>query len=735
MKKLSDHSPFRDIYCLTAVFLIFWTGLFALLLWRDFRENRLHTLDLAKHTAELTVEKDMSLRKWAATQGGIYVPISDQVPANPYLSQVPERDIFTPSGKPLTLINPAYLMRLVGEASAKSGIWGHITSLKPIRPENKPDLWEAETLKCLEKNGVISFTELVEDDKGPRLRLMQLFKVEKPCLKCHAQQGYKEGDVRGGISSTISLIPFLEEERQKRQETKISFALVWAIGLAASLVMSLVARNHRRATLLAAAALLQAKDEAEAANKAKSTFLANMSHELRTPLNSILGFSDLMRRDAKVSEAQKETLAIIHKSGDHLLSLINDVLDIAKIEAGRIVLEKAPFDLGELVLDVTDMMRLRAKEKGLQLLVDQSSKFPRFIVGDEAKLRQVFINLLSNAVKATEQGGVTLRLGIKQNKTDHLLIEVEDTGCGIAPQDQAKIMQPFVQVGPHSKQQGTGLGLTISNQFVELMGGRLSLTSTVGQGSTFRVDIPVQCAQPQEIPQAPRVRGEVTGLEPGQPPCRVLVVEDQVENQILLVRLLESAGFQVRLAENGEVAVGLFSSWQPHFIWMDRRMPVMGGVEAARRIRALPKGDTVKIAAVTASTFREEDAELTAAGFNEIVHKPFRPAQIFDCMERLLGLRFLRTEEEKAPASRSNLSAAVMATLPEALRQSLGEALIELDSGRILELIAVVGQTAPDLAAALRERAQQYDYEAIRVLLQATLASGGESNATKEDNK
>jgi PAS domain S-box-containing protein len=399
------------------------------------------------------------------------------------------------------------------------------------------------------------------------------------------------------------------------------------------------------------ATLATAMRQAESANQAKSVFLANMSHELRTPLNAILGFSDLLSRHEGLSGEQKETLAIIHKSGDHLLGLINDVLDVAKIEAGRVELEPVPFDFGGMIADVIEMLRARAQDKGLQLLIDQSSKFPRFIVGDETRLRQILINLISNAIKATEKGGITLRLGLKHNKADHLHIEVEDTGIGIAPEDQARIFNAFVQIGPQSKQQGTGLGLTITRHFVELMRGKLTLTSTVGQGSIFRVDLPVQLARPEDIRPVPKVRGEVIGLEPGQSTCRVLVAEDQQDNRILLVRLLESVGFEVRGVENGAEAVEQFESWQPHFIWMDQRMPEMDGMEAARRIRALPGGDAVKMASETASTFKEDDMELTAAGFDAVIHKPFLPEQIFECMERLAGLRFVREEAKKPEPS------------------------------------------------------------------------------------
>ena len=376
--------------------------------------------------------------------------------------------------------------------------------------------------------------------------------------------------------------------------------------------------------------LVLARNAAETANRAKSVFLANMSHELRTPLNAILGFSSLMRKAESLSEEQKSNLAIINRSGEYLLVLINDVLEMARIEAGRVQLENAPLDLGALVRDVTDMMLVRAREKGLQLLIDQSSEFPRYIMGDEARLRQILINLVGNAVKFTLQGGVTVRFGMKPNgHQKQWRIEVEDTGPGILLEDQERIFEPFVQVGEQAAQKGTGLGLTITRQFVQLMGGIIKLESSPGFGAIFRVELPVEMVAAKDIVSPSReVTGEVVGLAPGQNDFRILIVEDQLENQMLLSQLMMRIGCVVKVAGNGKEAVELFQNWQPNLIWMDRRMPVMDGIEATQRIRALPGGKDVKIVAVTASAFMEQRDEMLVAGMDNFVRKPYRLSEL-----------------------------------------------------------------------------------------------------------
>ena len=391
--------------------------------------------------------------------------------------------------------------------------------------------------------------------------------------------------------------------------------------------------------------LKAAKESAENANRAKSVFLSHMSHELRTPLNAILGFANLLR-ESGVTEKQRADLDIIHRSGEHLLDLIDDVLDVAKIEAGRATVQVAPCDLRRLVLDVTDMIRTRAAEKNLELRIVQSADFPRFVATDAKKLSQMLINLLGNAVKYTQKGNVTLRVNaLTASAPEHVLLcfEVQDTGIGIAPENQERIFEPFVQAGDTLQQKGTGLGLAITRQFAIMLGGSIWVTSTPGEGSLFHLEILAKCVEQFDADANARECAYV--LATGQPDYRVLVVDDALENRELLRRLLEKSGFQVCVAEDGAEAVEIFKTCCPDFIWMDLRMPGVDGVEATRRIRALDGGHKVKIAAVTAS----ENTTQPPKGMDDLVRKPYHASEIFDCMTRHLGLTF-RSDDTVGPA-------------------------------------------------------------------------------------
>lgn len=469
------------------------------------------------------------------------------------------------------------------------------------------------------------------------------------------------------------------------------------------------------------AELEKTTDKAEAANRAKSIFLANMSHELRTPMNAVLGFSQLMQKDPSLTLAQRENLNIINNSGRHLLELINDVLDMAKIEAGRIKIENNNFDLGVLLRDTIDMMHERAEIKGLELFFDQSSDFPRFVCMDESKLRQILLNLISNAVKYSKQGSVRVQLSTELDVTSQkcwLVFVIEDTGIGISEHDLPLIFDTFVQVSDELDQKGTGLGLPITKEYIELMGGTISVTSVLKQGSRFTVKLPTSRVSPEHVPATSSKNSlNVIGLEDGQPIYRVLIVEDQPENRLLLKNLLTAVGFEVFEAVNGLEGIEKFVQVQPHFIWMDRKMPVMDGIESTRQIRALPNGKNVKIAAVTASVFLEQRQELLVAGVDDIVNKPYRDSEIFESMTRNLGVQFIyempNDQSELNKKDESDALVAALHLLPSELLQRFHEAVTELDIERCNELIAEIEKTNSVLAKQLFARVHQLDFETL----------------------
>ena len=464
--------------------------------------------------------------------------------------------------------------------------------------------------------------------------------------------------------------------------------------------------------------LLAAKNEAEAANRAKSVFLATMSHELRTPMNAVLGFSQLMQKDPALTAEQHENLNIINNSGKQLLAVINDVLDLAKIEAGHVAIENSNFDLGALIRYLLDMMRERANAKGLELRQASSSNFPNFINADEGRLRQILLNLIGNAIKYTKKGSIILNLTTETLADPQqvlLIFEIKDTGIGIAKQDLPFIFDTFTQVGKISNQQGSGLGLPIAKQYAELMGGQITVNSELDIGSSFTLRLPViKVDQSDMVSRSNLSARQVQRLAENQPAYRVLIIEDQLENRLLLKKLMESVGFHVYEAMNGQQGVEQFIRWQPHFIWMDRCMPVMDGIVATQKIRALPDGNKVKIVAITASAFVEQRQEFLNAGVDDVIGKPYRDTEIYACMNKHLGVRFIYEEpDNKKPPMKSLFDEQRIKQLPEALWSELQQAAMSLDIEQSLAVIEKIGAIDRAWADMLAERVNQFDFETI----------------------
>lgn len=475
--------------------------------------------------------------------------------------------------------------------------------------------------------------------------------------------------------------------------------------------------------------LEEARQKAESANRAKSTFLANMSHELRTPLNAIIGFSQILNRDPHLNEKQRETVATIHRSGEHLLNLINDVLDMAKIEAGKLVLQPSSFDLHQMLKTVYDMLNVRAQAKNLRLVLETSPDLPRAVQTDENKLRQVLINLLSNAIKFTKEGGVSLTAQILNQTGENctLRFAVTDTGVGMTPAELGQLFQAFVQTDTSKKvSEGTGLGLAISRQFVQLMGGDITVTSEKGVGTTFSFTIQAQLSTVESlVAMTPKT---VQAVAPGQPTYRQLIVDDKLENRQVLKMLLESVGLSAQEATNGQEAIELWQTWQPHLIWMDLQMPVMNGLAATQYIKSHPSPIPKPIIiALSASVFEEDKRTALESGFDDFVRKPYREATIFSKLEQFLGLKFIYDTADTSTATRTPaspaLTAADLQVLPPDWLREFHHAAISLNSRKMNQLITQISEEHGELATTLKRMIKQVQIEPLIALMAELLVA------------
>ncbi len=789
-KKSIEMSDLRTYLPLQGLLLLFvgWSLLLAGLLYWNVQNLKDTAIQFAEHDARMSWEQDSLYRYWGAVRGGVYAPLNEDTPVNPHL-KVPDRDVII-NGKEYTLVNPAYMTRQVYElAKDRRAVKGHITSLNPLRPQNAADPWETKALRTFEL-GNKEYSELVEMDGKTFLRLMQPFTTQKPCLKCHADQGYKLGDIRGGISISIPMDNYFAGYKSSAGRLFIAYVFIWLTGSAiifransvlkktmgklrrserhaqsmlknldeAGFGFSTVSSDHRilhmnktmrnwfgNHTSSTCYASLhnrkspcrvcyleevvnkgrtvryeltigeqtfdvvsmplvrydgtvvkmeiriditsrkhyedeqrQARKEAEAATAAKTVFLANMSHDIRTPLNGIIGMLRLTL-EQELGPEQRSYLKSAKTSADFLYGLLNNILDISKIDADQLVLDEQPFGLAGLLVDVESLFTFSAAEKKLQVQVVTNEDVPVVLHGDSLRLRQVLMNLVGNAIKFTDQGTIRIVARLKSSHDDKAVIHfsVADNGIGIASEKQREIFESFSQADSSTtrKYGGTGLGLAICKRLVEMMDGKIWVESEEGKGSTFHFTAEFRIGSIDELTNYGD--GNAIDFKPGHL-LSILLVEDNELNRDVARMTLENAGHRVHTAIDGVQAMEAMVEVENEFdvILMDVQMPRMDGLTAARYIRSCEQGvapvseefgkllakltDKIKksrtpIVALTANAMNEDRAKCIRAGMDDYLSKPFQPDQVMTTLHRVSGMMSSWEKSESRQSTEGNV--------------------------------------------------------------------------------
>jgi len=523
------------------VLVMVWTFICLLLILYEYFDKKEQIIKSAENQARANFNKDQAFRHWAASHGGVYVPITENTQPNKYLSHIPNRDIYTTDSVALTLMNPAYMVRQMNEYFKKYyGIGAHITSLTPLRPENAPDAWEEMALKRFEQ-GEIEITEIIETDSGTNLRLMQPMFVEQSCLKCHAHQGYKKGDIRGGVSVSFPIDEIIAIEKNEFLRITISVIILWLLATIGIFIAhkrinlkisekyktelllteinqdlttkeeELRASNEELQTTSEALEisyndLWKAKEKAEESNKLKSAFLANMSHEIRTPLNGILGFLNLLLSDKITPEKASQYLKYINISSSQLLRIMSNILDMAVIETTQLILMNKTISLHNFLSEIENSAKEYRREldsEHIEFVINNNVPETDFeFVFDKVKLTQILINLIHNAIKFTNEGKVIVDVNIIENEEDkRLQFVITDTGIGIAQKNYDFIFENFNRIDNQNdkKVTGTGLGLSICKKLAEKLNAKLYFTSVENEGSVFYFEFSVKPIITNEI--------------------------------------------------------------------------------------------------------------------------------------------------------------------------------------------------------------------------------------------